>query len=230
VGASEDSRTPLAMVRIKRAGIPMSNEIEPVAPNSGWQHIARQLLADAGLALVATLAVGLIIASLAAGVITMSLAYTLLGLAWVVAVVGSFFSAWPVSRMHHAIFAAMLAVLLGAVGWYETAHYEKPPTAKEIAHEVSKIVSPAPLGGHAPTTDAKSSPVETPNRTQPQPGAARSTASRLIFACDKSPPNPKPSREERERGLKAYASMMQSVFGMKIDYDRLAQEDQGLGL
>jgi hypothetical protein len=51
----------------------------------------REVCADAALALFATVVVGLVFASLAAaGIITMSLAYFLLGLAWVVAVGGSF--------------------------------------------------------------------------------------------------------------------------------------------
>jgi hypothetical protein len=108
-------------------------------------RVVRAVFADAALALVIAIVITFVIASLAAaGVITMSLAYALLALAWLVAVAGSFLVPWPFPHRHRAVFATFLAIMLGAVGWYEAVHYEKPPSAKEIAEELAKITAPAP--------------------------------------------------------------------------------------
>src|SRR5207245_275572 len=121
---------------------------------------------------------GLIIASLAAaGIITMSLAYVLLGLAWVVAVGGSFFVAWSVQHKHRGIVAGFLAVMLIGVGWYETAHYEKAPAAKEIAEEIAKLIAGVP-------------PVSLPLAHIPEIYSVpiKSTWGNMIFACLSPPP------------------------------------------
>src|SRR5438477_5123791 len=114
----------------------------PIGPTL---QFIRAVCADAALAFVATFFVGLVMASLAAaGIITMNLAYALLALAWIVAVVGSFLVPWSFQPKHRAIFAGFLAIMLAGLGWFETGHYEKPPSAKEIAEEVRKLIPPTP--------------------------------------------------------------------------------------
>jgi hypothetical protein len=116
---------------------------EQSRPESGRPKLQfiRAVFADAALALVATVVIGLVIASLAAaGIITMNLAYVLLILAWIAAVGGSFLAPWPFPHKHRAIFAFLSALILAAIGWYEATHYEKPLSAKEIAEEVVKVV------------------------------------------------------------------------------------------
>src|SRR5262249_26617114 len=122
------------------------SEPSPIAPQSRVDFI-RAVFADAALALFLSTVIGLIIASLAAaGLITMGLALVLLGLAWVVAVVGSFFLPWSIAHKHRAIFASLFAVMLTAIGWYEAAHYEKPLSANDVAQEVVRALK---LGDHS---------------------------------------------------------------------------------
>jgi hypothetical protein len=100
----------------------------------------------------------------AAGVITMTLAYLLLGLAWLSAVGGSFIFPRSLQQVHRAIFAIFLALMLIGVGWFETEHHEKPPTAKDIANEIAKLITLRPnLTGTEPTEPTTASPAQKPN-------------------------------------------------------------------
>jgi hypothetical protein len=142
----------------------------------------RELCTDAALALIVTIVIGLIIASLAAaGIITMSLAYILLGLAWLIAAAGTFLIPWTVTPKNRIIFSGILAGMLTAVGWYETAHYEKPPSAQDIALELSKIINPQKPPTLPPAT-SNSAPAPAPN------GILQSTEAKGILRCDISLP------------------------------------------
>lgn len=123
--------------------------------NDSRTDFIRAVLADAALAFVAAAVIGLVIASLAAaGIITMRLAYVLLGLAWLVALGGTFLVPWGVAHRHRTIFASLLAIMLAGVGWFEAANYTEPPSAKEIAREIAKLNFPPPAK-HEPETTVK---------------------------------------------------------------------------
>ena len=114
-------------------------------------QLARAICADAAVAFFATFVSGLIIASLAAaGLITMSLAYGLLVIAWLFAVVGSFLAPWKIANKHRWIFAVFLAAMLSGVGWYKSAHFEKTPSASEIADQVAARLADKELSENPP--------------------------------------------------------------------------------
>jgi hypothetical protein len=154
---------------------------EPSASDSKL-HMIRAVFADAAVAFVATVVIGLVVASLAAaGIITMSLAYFLLGLAWVLAVGGSFLGPWSLQHMHRAIFATFLAVMLIGVGWYETHHYEKPPSAADVAREITRLITPS---SNLPVAPAKSPPPP-----EVYSGPIQSTLGKILFSCAVPPPD-----------------------------------------
>lgn len=156
----------------------MSEEQQPTAPVQALSLI-RAVCADPALALIIALVAGLVIASLAAaGINTMNLAYALLGLAWIIAVGGSFLVPWPFQHKHRAIFAALLGIMLIIIGLYETEHYEKPPTAADIAQEVAKrIPLQPPQNPEAPLNEPASIKPSTP--TPP----TYSTIAKAIYSC-----------------------------------------------
>jgi hypothetical protein len=148
----------------------------PDSDTSGREFI-RGVIADAAVAFIASVVITLIVASLAAaGLITMGLAVVLLVLAWVVAVIGSFFLPWPIPHKHRGVFAGFLAVLLALMGWYEAEHYEKPPSSKEIADEVVSL-----LGG-MPTLKP---PASDPSTEVPFPSLdpLASKVSKIMYLC-----------------------------------------------
>jgi hypothetical protein len=184
-------------------------------------EFARAVFADAALALVATVVIGLVIASLAAaGIITMNLAYAMLALAWIFAVGGSFLLPRQMAYRHRVIFAALLFAMLAAVGWYETANFEKPPTAKEIAQEIAKLSKTLPgepvvkLPASEPVREtAPQNPVASPN---PKKRRLASTYNKMILVCDKPTRNKEVSLEERQAELAKYADVMEKIFGYSI--------------
>jgi hypothetical protein len=103
------------------------------AKRSATFLLLRDVLADAGSAFVATLAVTFFIASLsAAGLITMPLALTLLALAWIAGIVLSVIFPLKLTFRQHLIFGALYALMLFCVGYYEAKNYEKPVTLTDL--------------------------------------------------------------------------------------------------
>jgi hypothetical protein len=187
-------------------------------------ELLRAVLADAALAFVATVVIGLVIASLAAaGIITMPLAYILLALAWGVAVAGTFLVPWKVAHRHRAIFGVFLALMLAGVGWYETLHYTEPPSAKDIAQEVSKLIAPLPptpttqaSAAAAPVVIATPQPSATPTQTKPK---LASTFSRMILECDSPKPAKIPSLAKRKAELAKKLDFVEKLFGYSVKGD-----------
>ncbi len=198
--------------------------------NDSRMEFVRAVLADAALAFVATVVVGLIIASLAAaGIITMPLAYVLLALAWLVAVAGTFLIPWSVAGRHRAIFGFFLALMLAGLGWYETARYIEPPSAREIALEVSRLLphpEPKPIPLPAPTVLPQPTAIPTP-LSPPKPKIA-STYAKVIIECD-SPKSKKPlSRKERQAYMDRQVDVLRKVWGYtanaKVTEDEITLE------
>jgi hypothetical protein len=199
-------------------------------------ELLRAVLADAALAFVATVVVGLVIASLAAaGIITMPLAYILLGLAWLVAVAGTFLVPWKIEHRHRVIFASFLVFMLAGVGWYETAHYSEPPSAKDIAQEVSKLITssspnkPAPAMPANPATGNSPVPDYSPNRV------LQSSEGKLLFSCAIPPPENSASfprqYNDYKSGMGALGEaldikMSTSIInnGVRLDIEAISQE------
>ena len=182
--------------------------------NDSRMDFIRAVLADAALAFIATVVIGLIIASLAAaGIITMPLAYILLGLAWLVALGGTFLVPLKVAHRHRAIFASFLAVMLAGVGWFETVHYTEPPSAKEIAQEVSKLIAPLPL---APQTTA------TPSQPEPKiDGPLISTIGKTFFRCPLPLMPTDRTAEQISSDLKERIQAARDAFGVSMQVSEL---------
>jgi hypothetical protein len=176
--------------------------------------LIRAVLADAALAFIATVVTGLIIASLAAaGIITMNLAYVLLGLAWLVAVIGTFLVPCPVAHRHRVIFSCFLACMLVVVGWYETKHYVEPPSARDIAQEVSKLIAPLP-----------ESPV---NPTEPKiDGPLLSTIGKTYFRCPLPPVPTDRTREQILSDVKERIQAARDTFGVSMQVNDLSNGRQ----
>jgi hypothetical protein len=173
--------------------------------------VVRALLADAAVAFLGTVVVGLIIASLAAaGIITLSLAYILLGLAWLVGFGGTFFVPWQMAHHRRAIFVALLAVMLAGVGWYETRYFTEPLSAKDVAQEVSKLL-------------ATSSKVETksvpawPNIDVP----LISTIGKTHFRCPLPPVPTDRTREQIQSEMKEKIQAARGAFGVSIEVSEI---------
>jgi hypothetical protein len=179
--------------------------------------LIRAVLADAALAFVATVAIGLIIASLAsAGIITMTLAYVLLGLAWLVATIGTFLVPWPIAHRHRVIFSCSLACMLAAVGWYETKHYVEPPSAKDIAQEVSKLIARLP-----------EPPQTTVNPTEPKiDGPLLSTIGKTYFRCPLPPVPTDRTREQILSDVKERIQAARDTFGVSMRVNDLSNGRQ----
>jgi hypothetical protein len=178
--------------------------------------LIRAVLADAALAFIATVVIGLVVASLAAaGVITMNLAYVLLGLAWLVAAIGTFLVPWPIAHRHRAIFSCFLACMLVIVGWYETKHYVEPPSAKDIAHEVSKLIMPLPRTNQAAVV--------------PEPkidGPLISTIGKTFFRCPLPPVPTDRTREQILSDVKERIQAARETFGVSMRVNELSNGRQ----
>jgi hypothetical protein len=183
-----------------------------------WMDIIRAVLADAALAFITTVAIGLIIASVAAaGIITISLAYVLLGLAWLVALGGTFLVPWKVARRHRTIFAFFLAIMLASVGWFETVHYIEPPSAKDIAQEVSKLIAPLP---QTPQTITKSD-------AEPRiDGPLLSTIGKTFFRCPLPPVPTDRTREQILSDMKERIQAARETFGVTLKVNELSNGRQ----
>jgi hypothetical protein len=146
---------------LERAQIAIAAAAAAAARKANRKKVVNDTLADAGFALAAAIIVTLLLGSLAAaGVITMPLALMLLGATWLAGVGTTFILPHPPTQRNKIIFAAIFAVLLSLVGWYEATNYDKPITLKEMSdlllrpHHVAfsdtqRIVAlPPELGGN----------------------------------------------------------------------------------
>jgi hypothetical protein len=175
--------------------------------------LIRAVLADAALAFVATVVIDLIIASLAAaGIITMVLAYVLLGLAWLVATIGTFLVLWPVAHRHRVIFSCFLACMLATVGWYETKHYVEPPSAKDIAQEVSKLIGPLPEVAQKTVKPESEPKID---------GPLISTVGKTYFRCPLPPVPTDRTREQILSDMKERIQAARDTFGVSLQVNDL---------
>jgi hypothetical protein len=180
--------------------------------------LIRAVLADAALAFIATAVIGLVIASLAAaGVITMNLAYILLGLAWLVAVIGTFLVPWSIARRHQLIFSSFLAVMLAGVGWYETKHYVEPPSARDIAQEVSKLIAPLPQTSQTITKSDAELRID---------GPLLSTIGKTFFRCPLPPVPTDRTREQIFSDMKERIQSARETFGVSLKVNDLSNGRQ----
>jgi hypothetical protein len=114
-------------------------KVRPIQPKSSF---LRSVFADAAIAAVISIVIGLIIGSLStAGIINMMLALTLLALAWLLAIVGTFICGpvWEVSSKHRIIFGSILGVLFGAVGYGEYVLQPRETIGKNARFEFNGI-------------------------------------------------------------------------------------------
>lgn len=178
------------------------------------RQLVQMLAAEAAVALVAPIVIGFVIASLAAaGIITMVLAIALLCLAWLVAVGGTFVLPWEMPPRHRWAFAGVLALILGGIGYYETIHYEKPPTAKEIAEEVGRMIATAP----SLKTPASSPPSEAP-LDQSLSDHLQSKMTRIIHVCRApSDDKPNPTPDEIAKLNKQYSDLVSGTFELDVE-------------
>jgi hypothetical protein len=109
-----------------------SRRVKP--PKSLWRN-PRLILADAVVALLIAICVGLVLGSLtAAGIISVGLAYFLLVLTWLLAMWGTFVTAAAsrITQKHRIVFGVILAILLGGIGLFEHSYGQSTiDTAKE---------------------------------------------------------------------------------------------------
>ena len=181
-------------------------------------ELIRAVLADAALAFVATMVIGLVIASLAAaGIITISLAYVLLGLAWLVAVIGTFLVPWPIAHRHRVIFSCFLACMLAVVGWYETKHYVEPPSARDIAQEVSKLIAPLPQIAQTMTKSDAEPRID---------GPLISTIGKTFFRCPLPPVPTDRTREQILSDMKERIQAARETFGVALRVNELSNGRQ----